>query len=197
MDNHNTIENTALLLSKLQGIGPRSAKRILFDLMKQKDSLLPNLINALTDLSARISACPVCFNLDVVSPCHICASSQRDKTMICAVEDIAALWAIERTNSYKGVYFVLGGNLSSYKISKPEDLHLDILINKLNNENINELILGLSATLEGQITGNYICEQLQKPLKISMLAQGMPVGGEIDYLDEVTLSTAIKLRKTI
>jgi recombination protein RecR len=198
VQNKDLLENSILLLSRLQGIGSRSARRILFDLMKKKDSLLLPLINTLEQLHENISHCNSCFNLDVQNPCSICANPNRSHETICVVEDISSLWAIEKTKNYDGVYFVLGGNLSAQKHQTPENLHIDKLIKKANEGTVKELILATSATIEGQITNNYIHDNITNPnIKFSILAQGIPVGGEIDYLDEVTLSTALKLRKQI
>ncbi|MFL1780532.1 Recombination protein RecR [Candidatus Hepatincolaceae symbiont of Richtersius coronifer] len=195
MQNNNTLEHAILLLSRLPSIGGRSSRRILFELMKKREALLLPLISSLQNLADNILHCKQCFNLDVNDPCHICNNSTRNHKLICVVEDISSLWALERTKNYNGIYFVLGGQLSARKGSMPQDLHIDELLLRLNNEEIEELILATSATLEGQITANYIHDNLEgKSFKISVLAQGIPVGGEIDYLDDITLSTALKLR---
>ncbi len=198
MENKDLLENSVLLLSRLQGIGARSARRILFDLMKKKESLLLPLINTLDALYNSIVYCENCFNLDVQNPCSICANPNRNHKTVCVVEDISSLWAIEKTKNYDGIYFVLGGNLSAQRHQTPDNLHIDKLITNVNSHNIEELILATSATIEGQITTNYIHDHINNSkIKLSILAQGIPVGGEIDYLDEVTLSTALKLRKQI
>ncbi|MDR2007727.1 MAG: recombination mediator RecR [Alphaproteobacteria bacterium] len=198
---NNIIENNILLLSRLQGIGSRSSRRILLDLMKKKEGLLKPLISSLQELYDSIIPCEECFNLDTSNPCYICANPKRDRTKIAVVEDISGLWAIERasekTNSYNGLYFVLGGTLSATKGATPESLRIPNLIDKImNNANINEVILATSATSEGRITANYISDLIPENIKVSSLAQGIPMGGEIDYLDESTLSTAINLRTT-
>ncbi|MCL2566984.1 MAG: recombination mediator RecR [Alphaproteobacteria bacterium] len=199
MYNH-IIENNLLLLGRLQGIGSRSSRRILFDLMKKKDGLLKPLITSLQELYDSITPCEECFNLDTSNPCYICSNPKRDKTKICVVEDISGLWAIERasekTNSYNGLYFVLGGTLSATKGATPESLRIPKLLDKIAARNINEVILATAATSEGRITSDYISGLIPETVKVSSLAQGIPMGGEIDYLDEITLSTAINLRTT-
>ncbi|MDR0484960.1 MAG: recombination mediator RecR [Alphaproteobacteria bacterium] len=195
---NNIIENNLLLLGRLQGIGSRSSRRILFDLMKKKEGLLKPLITSLQELYESIAPCEECFNLDTSNPCHICSNPKREKNIICIVEDISSLWAIERasekTNSYNGLYFVLGGTLSAMKGATPETLKIPKLMDKITNQEINEVILATSATSEGRITADYISGLIPDNIKVSTLAQGIPMGGEIDYLDEITLSTAINLR---
>ena len=196
--NTNVLDNAALLLSRIQGVGSRSSKRILLDLMKKKDSLLQPLIQTLQELSSSIVVCENCFNIDVSNPCSICSDNSRNKSIVCVVEDLNSLWAIERTKTYFGIYFVLGGTLSGIKYNDPSKLNIEKLIAKINSSNIEELIIATPATLEGQITANYIQDSIiQSNIKVSMLAQGIPIGGEIDYLDEITLSTALKLRKNL
>lgn len=192
------LEDSILVLSRLQGIGPRGARRIMLDLIKKKDSLLAPLITVLQEIKDTTKFCKNCYNVDFEEVCYICTDNKRDKTALCVVEDIASLWAMEKTNQYNGLYFVMGGNLSAYKGVSPEDLHLDELINKVNNENIVELIIATSSTVEGHITANYITSNITNAnVNITALAQGIPVGGELEYLDDVTLSTAIKLRKKV
>ncbi len=196
--NNNIINNNLLLLGRLQGIGYRSSKRILFDLMKKKEGLLKPLISSLQELYENIAYCKQCYNLDTSNPCYICSNQQRDKTSICIVEDVSSLWAIEKasekTNSYNGIYFVLGGTLSASKGNDPETLRIPILIDKIMKSQISEVIFATSATSEGKITSDYISSLIPDHIKVSNLAQGIPIGGEIDYLDEITLSTAINLR---
>jgi recombination protein RecR len=199
MNDHNILEHTILLLSRLQGIGTRSARRILFDLMKKKDILLDPLILSLENLSSNICTCSRCFNLDVADPCYICRDENRDTSLLCIVEDISALWALEKTKNYNGLYFVLSGNISASFGKDPKSLHIDRLVDMIDDSSclVEEIIIATSATLEGQITANYIHQEVQDKVKVSMLAQGIPMGGEIDYLDDVTLSTALKLRKRL
>lgn len=196
--NDNIINNNLLLLSRLQGIGSRSSRRILFDLMKKKEGLLKPLIASLQELYDNIVPCTECYNLDTTNPCHICSNIKRDKTLVCIVENISSLWAIEKasekTNAYNGVYFVLGGTLSASKGADPESLKIPILINKIISTEVKEVIFATSPTSEGQITADYISSLIPKNIQISSLAQGIPIGGEIDYLDEITISTALNLR---
>jgi recombination protein RecR len=196
---NNVLENAVMLLSRLQGIGPKSARRIMLDLVKKKETLLNPLITVLDSLSKDIVYCKNCFNIDVADLCYICASSSRNQNLLCVVEDVSALWAIEKTQSYNGLYFVLGGTLSAFKGINPKDLHIDLLVSKINqSSNITELLIATSSNIEGQITANYIIDNINNhSVKISMLAKGIPVGGELDYLDDITLSTAIKMRLNI
>ncbi len=196
---NSVLENAIMLLSRLQGVGPKSARRIMLDLVKKKETLLNPLISVLQDLSQHIVYCKNCFNIDVADVCYLCADTSRNQNLLCVVEDVSALWAIEKTKSYSGLYFVLGGTLSAYKGINPQDLHIDLLINKINqSSNISELLIATSSNIEGQITANYIIDSIKNAnVKISMLAKGIPVGGELDYLDDVTLSTAIKMRLSV
>jgi len=195
---NNIINNNLLLLGRLQGIGSRSSRRILFDLMKKKEGLLKPLIASLQELYDNVEPCKECYNLDTSNPCYICINTKRDKNLICIVEDISALWAIEKasekTNSYNGIYFVLGGTLSASKGADPESLRIPKLIDKIVNSEITEVIFATSSTSEGKITSDYISGLIPKHIQVSSLAQGIPMGGEIDYLDEITLLTAINLR---
>ncbi len=193
----NILDHTVLLLSRLQGIGTRSARRILFDLMKKKELLLEPLILSLDNVAKNIKTCQQCFNLDITDPCNICSDSTRDKQTICVVEDISSLWAIENSKSYNGLYFVLGGNISAQKNQSPQNLNIDLLLEHIKSSSITEVIIATSATMEGQITSHYIKDQIDPKITLTMLAQGIPIGGEIDYLDDITLSTAIKLRKVL
>ncbi len=195
----NIIDNTVLLLSRLQGIGPRSARRILFDLMKKKEGLLRPLLDSLGEVYDRVTTCSECRNLDIVSPCSVCSNSNRNRSMLCVVEDVGSLWAIERASeksgSFNGLYFVLGGTLSATRGATPESLNIEVLLNRIDTLSVSEVILATSSTIEGKITNDYIVSKIPTSVKVSTLAQGIPMGGEIDYLDEMTLSTAINLRK--
>ncbi len=166
--------------------------------MKKKEGLLKPLIASLQELYENVEPCKECYNLDTSNPCYICSNTKRDKNLICIVEDISALWAIEKasekTNSYNGIYFVLGGILSASKGADPESLRIPKLIDKIINSEITEVIFATSSTSEGKITSDYISGLIPNHIKVSTLAQGIPMGGEIDYLDEITLLTAINLR---
>lgn len=199
MTHSKTIPNVISIFNRLQGIGTRSAKRIVIDLIKKKEQVLFPLIEQLNILYKEIKTCEICYNIDTTSPCNICQDSTRDSNIICIVEDINSLWAIEKSNCYKGRYFVLGNNLSAVNQKTPTQLNIDKLVNNIStNPSIQEVLFALSSTIEGQITSNYIQEELsQFNLKVTTLAKGIPMGGEIDYLDDITIETAIKLRKEL
>ncbi len=198
MEYSSVIEKNIILLSRLSGIGPRSAKRILLDLMNKKEHLLLPLIENLSRLANDIKTCSLCNNIDVSDPCSICNSHKRNKSLLCVVEDISSLWAIEKSNAFNGLYYVLGGTLSASRNSDLIEKNLEFLTKKVENDNIYEIIIATSATIEGQITANYIKSEINNPnITVSMLAQGIPIGSEIEYLDDITLSAAINLRKII
>src|SRR5246127_4792863 len=178
------------LLAKLPGLGPRSARRATLHLIKRRESLLEPLAAALAKAAEAICTCPICGNLDTVEPCTICRDPERDDTQICVVEDLVDLWALERTGAFRGRYHVLGGTLSALDGVGPEDLNIERLISRLMPDQ--ELILALNATVEGQTTAHYIADRVVGTgVKISRLAQGVPIGGELDYLDEGTLTPAL------
>jgi recombination protein RecR len=199
MPDSKTITNVISIFNRLQGIGTRSAKRIVIDLIKKKEQILFPLIEQLNILYKEIKTCEICYNIDTTSPCSICQDTTRDSSILCIVEYINSLWAIEKSSCYKGIYFVLGNNLSALHQKTPDKLNIDKLIKNISqNNNIQEVLFALSSTIEGQITSNYIQEELEVfNLKITTLAKGIPMGGEIDYLDDVTIETAIKLRKEL
>jgi len=181
------------LLAKLPGLGPRSARRAALHLVKRRESLMQPLAAAMREAAAAIRPCAACGNLDTVDPCAICRDPQRDPAAICVVEDLADLWALERTGAFRGRYHVLGGTLSALDGVGPEDLNIARLIARLTPEI--ELILALNATVEGQTTAHYIADRAAATgARISRLAQGVPIGGELDYLDEGTLTAALKAR---
>ena len=184
------------LLAKLPGLGPRSARRAALHLIKRRETLMTPLAAALAQAAAAIRSCPVCGNLDTVEPCAICRDPQRDATAICVVEDLADLWALERTGAFRGRYHVLGGTLSALDGVGPEDLTIDRLVRRVTPGQ--ELILALNATVEGQTTAYYIADRLAGTgVKLSRLAQGVPIGGELDYLDEGTLTAALNARRAL
>jgi recombination protein RecR len=192
------IDNLVQLLAKLPGLGPRSARRAAFFLLKRRQSLLEPLAAALAAAARDIRTCSICGNLDTADPCAICRDPKRDAGLVCIVEDLADLWAIERTGAYKGRYHVLGGTLSALDGIGPEDLHLDTLAARAHAGGIREAILALNATVEGQTTAHYITDRLaDASVQISRLAHGVPVGGELDYLDEGTLAAAIVARQVV
>jgi recombination protein RecR len=184
------------LLAKLPGLGPRSARRAALHLLKRRESLMEPLAAALTRAAAAIRTCSICGNLDVTEPCAICRDPRRDDSAICVVEDLADLWALERTGAFRGRYHVLGGTLSALDGVGPEDLNIGRLIARLRPGQ--ELILALNATVEGQTTAHYIADRAAgSGVKLSRLAQGVPIGGELDYLDDGTLVAALKARREV
>ncbi len=192
------IERLIALLAKMPGLGPRSARRAALHLIKKRESLMEPLAAAMAEAAEKISICPECGNVDVLSPCAICRDTRRDRAMIVVVEDVGDLWALERAGVCTGQYHILGGVLSPLDGVGPEDLNLARLVERAGAEDVSEIVLALGATVEGQSTSHYILEQLAGcNVKISQLAHGVPVGGELDYLDEGTLAAAIRARKPI
>ena len=184
------------LLARLPGLGPRSARRAALHLIKRRESLLEPLAAALAKAAEAIRPCPICGNLDTVEPCAICRDSERDMTAICVVEDLPDLWALERTGAFRGRYHVLGGTLSALDGIGPDDLNIERLLARLRPGQ--ELILALNATVEGQTTAHYLADRLAaRDVRITRLAQGVPIGGELDYLDDGTLTAALKARRAV
>lgn len=182
-------------LASLPGLGRRSAKRIALHLLTNKDNLMQPLAKNLNYVADIIQTCKSCGNLDEGEICRICRDPKRNRDLLCVVGTVADLWAIERTGTYNGTYHVLGGVLSALDGVGPKDLALDGLVANVNEKNITEVILALSATVDGQSTAHYITDILNKPdIKITKLAHGMPMGGELDYLDDGTIATALKAR---
>ena len=192
----NEIESLIQLISKLPGLGPRSARRAALHLIKHKHNLMVPLANNMLATAEAIITCQTCGNLDTSSPCSICVDEKRDKKNLCIIEEVADLWAMERSKMYKGQYHVLGGVLSAIDGVTANDLNLNNL--RARAENVDEVIIATNATALGQTTAHYITELLEGlPLKITRLAQGIPIGGELDYLDDGTLGTALKLRQAM
>ena len=185
-------------ISKLPGLGRRSAQRIALELLKHKDRFLIPLMSSLQEAGNKIINCEICGNIDTINPCSICQDKKRDRTKICVLENISELWTFERTGFYRGLYHVLGGVLSAIDGIGIEALSIDHLVKRLQKEKINEVILALSATTQGQTTSYVIAEKIEKfQVDITRLAQGVPIGGEVHYLDENTLNTAFQARKKI
>ena len=186
-------------ISKLPGLGRRSAQRIALYLLKSKEKSLLPLINTLNESKDKIIECSNCGNIDMIDPCSICANNNRDNTSICIIEDVSDLWIFERIGSYKGLYHVLGGSLSAINGIGTQELTINKLLNRVKNQNINEVILALSTTMEGQTTSHVIADKLEpfEDIIVTKLAQGIPIGGEVHYLDENTLNTAFQSRKKI
>ena len=192
------IEHLISLLAKLPGLGPRSARRAVLHLIKRRESLAQPLAKAMGDVIAAIKRCSTCGNLDAHDPCGLCADERRDKSLICVVEDVADLWALERAVTFKGLYHVLGGTLSALDGVGPEDLNIPGLLGRVSGGGVKEVILATSATVDGQTTAHYLADQLAGAgVKVTELAHGVPVGGELDYRDDGTLAAAIKARKTL
>lgn len=190
------IERLISLLSKLPGLGRRSARRAALELIKQRDPLMRPLAAALSEAANKISTCSVCANVDAQNPCYICSAQGRDQSTICVVQDVGDLWAMERAGSYRGAYHVLGGTLSALDGIRPEDLNIASLIERAKADHIEEVILAMNATIDGQTTAHYITDHLKAcAVKISRLAHGVPVGGELDYLDDGTITAALKSRR--
>ena len=186
-------------ISKLPGLGRRSAQRIALFLLKNKDKNLLPLIDSLNFSYKKIIECRECGNIDMQNPCNICSQNSRDNSTICIVEDISDLWTFEKVGFYRGLYHVLGGSLSAIQGIGTDELKLNNLLKRIEARNIKEIILALSTTMEGQTTSFVIADKLEifKDLNITRLAQGIPMGGEVHYLDENTLNTAFQSRKKI
>ena len=192
------IEQLASALARLPGLGPRSARRAVLWLVKRRDSALPGLLEALEAVQDRLVECGTCGNVDTQDPCGICADHRRDQRSICVVEDVADLWALDRAKLYTGRYHVLGGKLSALDGVRPEDLNIASLLGRVEEGGIDEVVLAMNATLEGQTTSHYLAERLEAfPVRITQLAHGLPVGGELDYLDEGTLAQALRARRPV
>ena len=189
------IERLIGLLAKLPGLGPRSARRAALALLKKRDTMLEPLADALREAADAILTCEVCGNLDTQSPCAICSDTRRDPHILCVVEDVADLWALERASVFRGRYHVLGGALSALDGVTPDRLNVAMLLERVK-QNIDEVILAMNATVEGQTTAHYLMDLLGD-MKVTRLAHGVPVGGELDYLDEGTLSAAFKARRAL
>ncbi|MBL6624099.1 MAG: recombination protein RecR [Rhizobiales bacterium] len=191
----NEIDNFIRLLSKLPGLGPRSGRRAALELIKRKEQLLLPLKDSLIEIYEKILLCEVCNNIDLKSPCSICSNLNRNDNILCVVEEVADLWAIERAGAIKGYYHILGGVLNALDGIGPEELNINKLTHRIENNNIEEVILALSATIDGQTTIHFLSDLLSKyNIRITKLAHGIPIGGELDYLDDGTLTQAILSR---
>ncbi|HUO99177.1 MAG TPA: recombination mediator RecR [Rhizomicrobium sp.] len=191
------IERLIQLLAKIPGLGPRSARRAALALLKKREGLLEPLSAAMRDAAAAIKTCETCGNLDTASPCAICRDPRRETRLICVVEDVADLWALERAGVFKGRYHVLGGALSALDGVTPERLNVASLVERVGG-GVDEVILAMNATVEGQTTAHYLVDALARSgVTVTRLAHGVPVGGELDYLDEGTLSAAFKARRSL
>lgn len=192
------IEALASALARLPGLGPRSARRAVLHLMKRREGAMVPLLTALQRVSERLTSCTTCGNVDTQDPCGICRDPRRDDRALCVVEEVADLWALERSRLFPGRYHVLGGRLSALEGVRPEDLAIDSLVARAASGTIDEIVLAMNATLEGQTTAHYIAERIgDLPVRITQLAHGLPVGGELDYLDEGTLAQALRARRPV
>ena len=193
------IERLISLLAKLPGLGPRSARRAALDLIKKKDGLMRPLLGALEQAVERVAPCDVCGNIDTQNPCNICTATGRDPSVICVIQEVGDLWAMERAGAFRGRYHVLGGTLSALNGIRPDDLNMGSLFARLDGS-VKEVILAMNATVDGQTTAHYITDQIEAGKKdgqavtITRLAHGVPVGGELDYLDDGTITAALNRR---
>lgn len=192
---HTDIDELIRIFSKLPGLGPRSARRVVLQLIRSREGVMAPLHDTLGRALSSIKTCAVCGNMDTHDPCGICSDTRRDVSVICVVEDLADLWAIERCNLYRGQYHILGGTLSALDDRGPSQLNIEPLIARARADVVKEIILATNATLEGQTTAHYLTNRLADcNVSISRLAQGIPMGGELDYLDDGTLGAALKAR---
>ncbi|MCZ6722272.1 MAG: recombination mediator RecR [Proteobacteria bacterium] len=193
----NDLDQLIQLFAKLPGLGPRSARRAVLALIKRRETLMAPLIRALQNTAERVKPCGACGNLDTQDPCAICRDPERDRSIICVVEGLGDLWALERSGACRGLYHVLGGTLSALDGVGPDELNIASLLARADpKEGVAEVILGLSATVDGQTTAHYVTERLMgRDIVISRFAHGVPIGGELDYLDDGTLTAALKARR--
>lgn len=192
------IEKLTKIISKLPALGTRSARRIVLQLLKKKETALLPLITALQEVADNVKKCPICGNFDTQEPCSVCQDTTRDKETVCVVQDVADLWAMERVGLYRGQYHVLGGILSALDGVTPDDLNVEGLFARLPSGVIKEVILALPATIDGQITAHYLLSRLKEfPVKVTTLAQGIPLGAELDYMDDGTIQLALSARKEL
>ncbi|MBR9825977.1 MAG: recombination protein RecR [Alphaproteobacteria bacterium] len=192
------IERLITLLAKLPGLGPRSARRAALHLLGRRDALMRPLAQALGEAADKIAECSVCGNLDVSDPCSVCTAPNRAENAICVVETVGDLWALERAGAFRGRYHVLGGVLSALDGVRPEDLNISKLIERARADAVEEIVLALNATVDGQTTAHYLADRLEGcGVSVTSLARGVPVGGELDYLDDGTLAAAFKSRSNV
>ena len=192
------LERLIQLLARLPGLGPRSARRAALHLLRKREALMLPLADAMAAAAARVRTCAVCGNLDTADPCTICADPRRDAGLICIVEQVGDLWALERTGSYRGRYHVLGGTLSALDGVGPDQLNIAGLLRRAAEPGLREIILATGATVDGQTTAHYLIDRLAgSDVAVTRLAHGVPVGGELDYLDDGTLTAALRARRSI
>lgn len=185
------------LLAKMPGLGPRSAKRAALYLLKKREQVMGPLAYALDDAAKKVRACSVCGNWDSIDPCAVCADDNRDQGVLCVVQDVGDLWALERAGAHRGRYHVLGGLLSPLDGIGPDDLNIGALVDRARDDGVSEVVIALASTVDGQTTAHYLTEHLEGAgVSVTRLSQGVPVGGELDYLDEGTLAAAMKARRS-
>ncbi|MEQ9660970.1 MAG: recombination mediator RecR [Parasphingopyxis sp.] len=192
------IDQLTQALARLPGLGPRSARRAVLHLLKKREAALTPLLRALENVADKLATCHICGNVDTSDPCGICTDAKRDQRSLCVVEEVADLWALDRSRLFPGKFHVLGGRLSALDGVQPEDLGIDTLIARVADGDVDEVVLAMNATLEGQTTSHYLAERLEShPVRVTQLAHGLPVGGELDYLDEGTLAQALRARRPV
>ena len=192
------IEELVTALARLPGLGPRSARRAVLHMLKKRAAVLDPIATALDRVAERLSTCSTCGNIDTADPCSVCRDPKRDRTSLCVVEEVADLWALDRGRLFPGTFHVLGGRLSALDGVRPEDLSVAKLLERVGEGVIVEVVLATNATLEGQTTAHYLADRLAEfPVRLSQLAHGLPVGGELDYLDEGTLAQALRARRPV
>jgi recombination protein RecR len=192
------IEALSSALARLPGLGPRSARRAVLWLVKHRESALPALLEALAGVAETLVECHTCGNVDTSDPCGICADPRRDARSLCVVEEVSDVWALDRARLFPGRYHVLGGRLSALDGIGPENLNIASLLARVEGGGVDEVVLAMNATLEGQTTAHYLAERLEAhPVRVTQLAHGLPVGGELDYLDEGTLAQALRARRPV
>lgn len=197
MSSTRDIDNLIEMMAKLPGLGPRSARRAVLHMIRKQALLLTPLADQMQTVAATARECLNCGNIGTSDICDICASEKRANSELCVVEDVSDLWAMERAGVFKGRYHVLGGTLSALDAIGPDELRIPRLIDRVDTENITEVILALNATIDGQTTAHYIADQLEGRVKLTSLAQGVPIGGELDYLDDGTITAALQARKAL
>lgn len=195
MSSQQDIEDLIDLMARLPGLGPRSARRAVLHLIKKRGRLMHPLAQAMQQVAGSARECLRCGNIGTGDLCDLCTDERRANGEICVVEDVADLWAMERAGVFKGRYHVLGGTLSALDAIGPEDLRIPALVQRVGDEQVHEVILALNATVDGQTTAHYIADELSGRCEVSSLAQGVPIGGELDYLDDGTISAALNARK--
>ena len=192
------IEALSSALARLPGLGPRSARRAVLWLVKHRETALPALLEALAGVSETLVECQTCGNVDTANPCGICTDPRREARALCVVEEVSDVWALDRARLFPGRYHVLGGRLSALDGIGPENLNIASLLGRVEGGAVDEVVLAMNATLEGQTTAHYLAERLEAhPVRVTQLAHGLPVGGELDYLDEGTLAQALRARRPV